>query len=148
VGNTIRIDFREVRKFTRLESERKTMNASGVQLHQTQAHPSDESSTCHAEAQAVARMTNRSLAGGKLKPVSQEDPELLAKSECCRGRGETLLQFFARTGLSATQLRAMGREELIAFVDRTAQHDPPPDTPRRMFERAAGPKPPFKIFIT
>jgi hypothetical protein len=118
------------------------------QLHHSQTHPSEMSRTEYAQARSIDEQTKRALAHGKLRPINQEDPDLLAKSECCRGRGESLMQFFSRTGVTAAQLRTMTRQELVDFVDRTAQHDPPPDTPRRMFEAAAGPKAPIRILIT
>jgi hypothetical protein len=145
VGNCVCVNFDQVRTY--IQARRKAMSER-IQMQQTQPHPSELSRTEHAQARSIDEQTKRALANGKLRPVSQEDPDLLAKSECCRGRGETLMQFFSRTGVTASQLRTMSRQELIDFVDRAGQQDPPPDAPRGFFrEPPAPPQPRVKTIL-
>jgi hypothetical protein len=52
-----------------------------------------------------------------------EDPELLERTRCARGPKETVMEFIARTGLGAHQIRSMSREEILRFVAVVSQQD-------------------------
>lgn len=72
-----------------------------------------------------------------------EDTELLVKTEHVRKKGEKLMQFFARTGLGAAQIRPMSKGEITRFVETVSQHEPV-QAPRELTE---GPRPRPQRFV-
>jgi hypothetical protein len=69
---------------------------------------------------------------GKPGPrVVGDDKELLDRTAHVRSKKETMMQFFARTGLGAYQIRTMSKSEISHFVETASQHEsvqPPTST--------------------
>jgi hypothetical protein len=51
------------------------------------------------------------------RPVAGEDSELLEKTKHVRLKGERMMQFYARVGLGAAQIRTMSFDEITRFCD-------------------------------
>jgi hypothetical protein len=61
---------------------------------------------------------------GKPGPkVVGDDPELLDCTSHVRATKETMMQFFARTGLGAHQIRTMSKSEITKFVATVSIHE-------------------------
>lgn len=86
----------------------------------TQPIPEDEKLS--ATATTVGRMIRSAV--GKMKAVDpNEDEEVEARVRHCLGRGEKLGQFYSRTGLSRSQILAMSKAEISAFVDTVGNRE-------------------------
>ena len=73
-----------------------------------------------------------------------DDEQLLAKTAHVRKKDERLMEFYARTGLGAAQIREMSRKQIEEFVEVAALQEQPP-VPAMLVE---GPRPlPRKLFI-
>jgi len=53
---------------------------------------------------------------GVARPFVGDDPELLKRTATVRKKNETLMQFYARTGVSAHQLTTLSRREIEKLV--------------------------------
>jgi len=51
------------------------------------------------------------------RPVAGEDQELLERTKHVRLKGERMMQFYARVGLGAAQIRNMSFDEITRFCD-------------------------------
>jgi hypothetical protein len=58
-----------------------------------------------------------------IRPVAAEEPELLARTKKFRRPKETMMQFHARTGLGAAQIRGMSQREIENFLAVVEQND-------------------------
>ena len=60
---------------------------------------------------------------GRVVKVLGDDSELLSKTTHVRHAGERLIQFHARTGLGAAQIRSMSRDQIAEFVNTVERND-------------------------
>jgi hypothetical protein len=77
--------------------------------------------------------------------VLNEDAELLEKTASFRGRGESVLAFIARVGISPAQIRAWSHAEIARFVDIVSANERGELPGARMFETK--PVPPRFVII-
>ncbi len=100
------------------------------------------------EGQAIMRMLSRvtgpmQVVGGSALPPRdgrpamrvggvEADSELLEKTKHVRRKGELMMQFFARTGCGAWQIRTSSKSEIAHFCETAQQNEEP--IPSTLFE--------------
>jgi hypothetical protein len=70
-----------------------------------------------AESQILGELTRRYRAMEKMKPIDNEDPEVISRVKHVLLKKEKLMSFYARTGLGKAQIMTMSGVEIARFVE-------------------------------